>query len=177
MDKVAKKDQCGITNHIVLIAIAVIMVSVIGFAGYKVYKSKNSVKAHAAYGKLAVSYSDAQGRPTRPNPNVYPTLSACYTPVTGAYGPLYRVQAQANDSNLPASLKTKIGFSLSTFQDKDQPPLFQNAYAAVGRTATVFVQRGVRAGFNVSYSVGNYGGAWYSTGNGGRLLVTSLSRC
>jgi len=43
-----QKDQRGITHVLMLAGIAVLVLGAVGFAGFKVYKSKNDVKAKAA---------------------------------------------------------------------------------------------------------------------------------
>jgi hypothetical protein len=46
--KSIKKDQRGVINHLLLVAIAVVVVGTTGFAGYKVYQNKYGIKAKAA---------------------------------------------------------------------------------------------------------------------------------
>lgn len=43
-----KKDQRGITHNLMLTGIAVLVLGAIGFAGFRVYKSKNDISAKAA---------------------------------------------------------------------------------------------------------------------------------
>jgi len=53
-----KQDQRGITHVLMLAGIAVLVLGVIGFAGFKIYKSKNDVKAKAyAYTTRPTSFS------------------------------------------------------------------------------------------------------------------------
>ncbi len=46
--KTNKKDQRGITHHLMLIGLAVVVAGAIGFAGFRIYKSKNDISAKAA---------------------------------------------------------------------------------------------------------------------------------
>jgi hypothetical protein len=46
--KTYKKDQRGITHNLMLAGIAVLVLGAIGFAGFRVYKSKNDISAKAA---------------------------------------------------------------------------------------------------------------------------------
>jgi len=43
-----KKDQRGITHNLLLAGIAVLVLGAIGFAGFRVYKTKNDISAQAA---------------------------------------------------------------------------------------------------------------------------------
>lgn len=47
--KTNNNDQRGITHHLMLIGLAVIVAGAIGFAGFRIYKSKNDISAKAAY--------------------------------------------------------------------------------------------------------------------------------
>ncbi len=46
--KTNNNDQRGITHHLMLIGLAVIVAGAIGFAGFRIYKSKNDISAKAA---------------------------------------------------------------------------------------------------------------------------------
>ncbi|NBU33152.1 hypothetical protein EB118_01415 [bacterium] len=51
-----KKNQDGIVHHLALLLVGVVVLSAIGFAGYRVYNNKNSVKAKAAGYPLVGEY-------------------------------------------------------------------------------------------------------------------------
>jgi len=69
-----KLNQKGIAHHLLIVGIAVLVVSAVGFAGFRVYKSKNSDSAKAAgYAQVLYGGSD------------YPSVYACKVSSTDAY--------------------------------------------------------------------------------------------
>ena len=62
-----KKNQDGIVHHLALLLVGVVVLSAIGFAGFRIYKSKNNISAKAASYSILGQYSGAWIGACRPN--------------------------------------------------------------------------------------------------------------
>lgn len=58
--RIKKKDQRGIAHHLILIGLGVVVAGAIGFAGFRIYKSKNDINAKAASYPLLMSTNNGQ---------------------------------------------------------------------------------------------------------------------
>lgn len=83
-----QKNQKGIAHHLLLVVTAVFVLGAVGFAGFKVYKSKNDVNAKAAGWTSMGIGGGSEG---------IISISGCKQSVNSAYGPLWKVQLRLSN--------------------------------------------------------------------------------
>jgi len=143
------EDQRGITNHLVITAIAVFVLSVIGFAGYRI-QNNNDVKAKAA----GSGYTYIVGDLKYPN---HPSLQACKTQVNSPYGALWKVKLIFNN---PSKSGTK--YATEFYVERGKNLVSTTSFALMGPGNSVTKEAFASILLNDTYSTsggnGNRGG-------------------
>lgn len=103
-----KHNQNGFTHHILLVSVAVLVMGAIGFAGFRVYTSKNEINAKAASYPLAISIISGQATVRACKAGSYYKLYASNSSMSVVY---FKVGANATKTLNPHTTATATASS------------------------------------------------------------------
>jgi len=140
-----KLSQKGIAHHLMIVGIAVLVVAAVGFAGFRVYKGKNSDSAKAASYTTIASWRNGS------------TLKACKKPISSGYGALWEVKLIATN---PVKSTEKVGYEFYVERGKNlvQTVKFPLMNAGVASAKTTYASKQLSDTYSVSVGNGSMGG-------------------